>query len=281
MKVTLPMEQINCGLHDVIKEVLKKSRTVDVWCTRPIDSEGGVVNKVQFVDPRFPHMDELATLRYTIKDDAPKYEIYSRRITNEKYRRGTVEFRTKRTTSLASAVKILLSVCKPYEYLNVAYANFSELKKLIYNWRHEHSDIIRKRLGYTGYFNVEDIIKEVAHLKTLGVSFCTDVFRSISEETYPLYLEAKRRDQVVLDRHHVYVLEDGKALVSYMPEELQNKSETGVKETTVYDSIDSIPEKLLSKVALLKMMGGDKASMPGVGVRTLDNEFYLMGDIPT
>ena len=282
MKITLPTEQMDMSLYMVVREVCKKGRTLNIWCTHPdgpnvsISAGSPLTTKVHFIDPRFPHMDELATLMLTTKDDKPKYEVYSKNIRNEKYRGSSYDYHTKKTTNPMSAVKTLLDVCKPYAYSDVVRNNIAELKKVIYEWRNEHSDIIRKRLGYTGYFQPDDIIKEVAHMKTLGVSFCTDMFRSIADEVYPVYIEAKRRNAINLERYHVYVFEDGKVIVSAMPEETDK-----VTETNLYDNIDLIPENLLGKIALLKMLDSGKKTMANVGVRTLENEFYLMGDIPT
>lgn len=287
MKITLPTEQMDMSLYMVVKEVCKKGRTLNVWCTHPdgpsvnISAGSPLTTKVDFIDPRFPHMEELATLTYITQDEKPKYEVYSKNIRNEKYRGNSYEYHTKKTTNPMSAVKTLLDVCRPYAYSDVARNNFGELKKVIYAWRHEYSDVIRKRLGYTGYFDADDIIKEIAHMKTLGLSFCTDMFRSLAEETYPAYVETKRRESILLERYHVYVFEDGKVAVSSVPEGEETIRDNVVGETHLYDNIDSIPENLLGKIALLKMLDDGKKEMPTVGVRTLENEFYLMGDIPT
>lgn len=287
MKITLPTEQMDMSLYMVVKEVCKRGRTLNVWCTHPdgpsvnISAGSPLTTKVDFIDPRFPHMEELATLTYTTQDEKPKYEVYSKNIRNEKYRGNSYEYHTKKTTNPMSAVKTLLDVCKPYAYSDVARNNFKELKRVIYAWRHEYSDVIRKRLGYTGYFDADDIIKEIAHMKMLGVSFCTDMFRSIANEVYPVYIETKRRESILLERYHVYVFEDGKVAVSSMPEEKETVRDLVVGETHLYDNIDLLSENLLGKIALLKMLDSDKKEMANVGVRTLENEFYLMGDIPT
>ena len=47
--------------------------------------------------------------------------------------------------------------------------------------------------------------------------------------------------------------------------------------TVMYDSLETLPEDLLADVSMLKILGGDvDQSIPGVGYRVSDNEFYLM-----
>ena len=122
-----------------------------------------------------------------------------------------------------------------------------------------------------------DLYEEIKHLRDLGVQFKTEEFRKLAEavETRDAY---KARQKQNIEVYHVYVV-DGRVAVTVkeLDKYPAHNYKAHYKPTVMYDSIETLPEDLLADVSMLKILGGDaNQSIPGVGSRVSDNEFYVM-----
>jgi hypothetical protein len=85
-----------------------------------------------------------------------------------------------------------------------------------------------------------------------------------------LFEEHKARDTQPITIYRVFV-EEGRVTVS---EKVTGSSHIV---STTYNSLESLPEDILSGVSMLKILGGEpRTVLRGIGYKVSDNEFYLM-----
>ena len=119
-----------------------------------------------------------------------------------------------------------------------------------------------------------ELYEEVKHLRNLGVHFKTKAFNEMADavETRDAHRNRQKQD---IEVYHVYAV-DGRIAVTTKTLDTLN-SQTKPMPTVMYDSLETLPEDLLADVSMLKILGGDaNQSIPGVGYRVSDNEFYVM-----
>jgi hypothetical protein len=154
--------------------------------------------------------------------------------------------------------------------------NFNNLntKQLVGDWRLEHNN--EGRSIWTAYS--DDLYTEIKHLRDLGVQFKTEKFAKLAMNL-ELFEEHKARDTQPITIYRVFV-EEGRVTVSKKVTDSHGdltSLENGSIVSTTYNSLESLPEDILSGVSMLKILGGEpRTVLRGVGYKVSDNEFYLM-----
>jgi hypothetical protein len=110
------------------------------------------------------------------------------------------------------------------------------------------------------------------------VQFKTEKFARLAMNL-ELFEEHKARDTQPITIYRVFV-EEGRVTVSKKVTDSHGdltSLENGSIVSTTYNSLESLPEDILSGVSMLKILGGEpRTVLRGVGYKVSDNEFYLM-----
>jgi hypothetical protein len=285
MKYITPLEEFHPKLQSILKEFARKSHAVnlEVHSQSTLGRnliEGKPDYKPEyktafFIDPRFPERTDRRERVGYVKflPDAP-IEVGSRLIKNDKYRRHSLEYNTKASKVESKIIKLMVEYIKPFSDNEMFNFNDLNTKQLVSAWRLEHNN--EGSLIWTAYS--DDLYTEIKHLRNLGVQFKTEKFARLAMNL-ELFEEHKARDTQPITVYRVFV-EEGRVTVSEKVTDSHgdlSKLENGSIVSTTYNSLESLPEDILSGVSMLKILGGEpRTVLRGVGYRVSDNEFYLM-----
>jgi hypothetical protein len=285
MKYITPLEEFHPKLQSILKEFARKSHAVnlEVHSQSTLGRnliEGKPDYKPEyktafFIDPRFPERTDRRERVGYVKflPDAP-IEVGSRLIKNDKYRRHSLEYNTKASKVESKIIKLMVEYIKPFSDNEMFNFNNLNTKQLVGDWRLEHNN--EGRSIWTAYS--DDLYTEIKHLRNLGVQFKTEKFARLAMNL-ELFEEHKARDTQPITIYRVFV-EEGRVTVSEKVTDSHgdlSKLEDGSIVSMTYNSLESLPEDILSGVSMLKILGGEpRTVLRGVGYKVSDNEFYLM-----
>ena len=277
MKYITPLEDFHPQLQPILKEFARKSHAVNLEVVGNLYTRNPIEGKPEyktafFIDPRFPERterrDRVGYVKFSL--DAP-IEVGSRLIKNDKYRKHSLEYNTKSSKVESKIIKLMVESIKPFSDNEMFNFNEPHTRKLVDDWRSEHRN--EGRSIWTAYS--DDLYAEIRHLRDLGVQFKTEKFAQLARNL-ELFEEHKARDTQPITISRVFV-EEGRVTVSKKVADSSGDLEKGSVVSTTYNSLESLPEELLSGVSMLKILGGEPRNvLRGVGYRVSDNEFYLM-----
>jgi hypothetical protein len=265
--------EIRDDLHPTIKQLLVDFRRVQV-SRFPIIVESNNADEkvVKFVDSRFPtdtwRKDRmLAWLGINDHDDKgrPILTLYSRLIKNEKYSTHNEDYFTKSTFDVKKMGSYLRQYVKPY--------NSEEIMERIPKPEYEHSEWMQE--PQTAFYNVarevrpEVVAQEIMYLQSMGVQFKTNEFREMATQGLELYGEAQRRRNANLIMINVFIQPDGSVLVGWP------HSSSAPMGSVTYENMDSAPEIIQQKIAMLKMCEQNKF-VPELGRMTTTEKYWLV-----
>jgi hypothetical protein len=286
MQFKTPINQFIPEMQEVLKEFARKSHAVNLIVEgklptskpTPLDGEPPEetgFRKAIFIDPRFPNkidaIDRVGAVDWRSTNDGSQFVVESRLIKNDKYRKGSADYRTKATKNVAKLIKTMVENIKPFSYHEIFSFNKSLTIDLVTGWRGENYDTGER--GWVVYSN--DTYAEIKHLRDLGVQFKTDTFRKLAEN-----LEAReehtRRNKQQVEAYHIYIDEQSERVAVSKKTLGPHDNVLGVHATLMYDSLEKLPEELLSSVSLLKILGEGEKMLRGVGSRVSANQFIVM-----
>lgn len=201
---------------------------------------------------------------------AEKWIVQSRFIENNKFRPYSREYRTKSTSSYDKAMKLAQSVIVPYSYKEIAIRTITghtKLNHMVNRWYGASHD--RARRVFMS-INQDVLLKEIVALKNQGVSFITPEFARAAEEGIAEFKEYLTRKEMVTNKYFVQECEEGRYAVT-----LRQGDSDDMKDATVYNTLEAVPEFIRSGMSLLKMMGDD-AQVDEVGIRISKNQYVIL-----
>ena len=285
MKYITPLEEFHPKLQSILKEFARKSHAVNLEVHSQSTLGRNLIEDKPdykpeyktafFIDPRFPERtDRRERVGYVnFLPDAP-IEVGSRLIKNDKYRRHSLEYNTKASKVESKIIKLMVEYIKPFSDNEMFNFNNLNTKQLVGDWRLEHNN--EGRSIWTAYS--DDLYTEIKHLRDLGVQFKTEKFAKLAMNL-ELFEEHKARDTQPITIYRVFV-EEGRVTVSKKVTDSHGdltSLENGSIVSTTYNSLESLPEDILSGVSMLKILGGEpRTVLRGIGYKVSDNEFYLM-----
>jgi len=276
MKYITPLEDFHPKLQAILKEFARKSHAVNLEVVRPdfIIDQSQIKPEYKtaiFIDPRFPkRVERRERVGYVKLSEGDLMEIGSRLIKNDKYRRHSLEYNTKASKIESKVVKMMVDFIKPFSFSEIFEFHDYKTASLVKSWRNE----LYQAGESMWHINSAELYEEVKHLRDLGVQFKTKAFNEMADavETRDAHRNRQKQD---IEVYHVYAV-DGRVAVTTKTLDTLN-SQTKPMPTVMYDSIETLPPDLLADVSMLKILGGDvDQSIPGVGYRVSDNEFYVM-----
>jgi len=279
MKYTTPLEDFHPQLQPILKEFARKSHAVNLevvgnlYTRNPIEGKPEYITAF-FIDPRFPERterrDRVGYVKFSL--DAP-IEVGSRLIRNEKYRKHSLEYNTKASKVESRIIKLMVEYIKPFSENEMFNFNNLNTKQLVGDWRLEHAMKVDRWTACA-----DDLYTEIKYLRNLGVQFKTEKFAKLAMNL-ELFEEHKARDTQPITIYRVFV-EEGRVTVSKKVTDSHGdltSLENGSIVSTTYNSLESLPEDILSGVSMLKILGGEpRTVLRGIGYKVSDNEFYLM-----
>ena len=279
MKYTTPLEDFHPQLQPILKEFARKSHAVNLEVVGNLYTRNPIEGKPEyrtafFIDPRFPQRterrDRVGYVKFSL--DAP-IEVGSRLIRNEKYRKHSLEYNTKASKVESRIIKLMVEYIKPFSENEMFNFNNLNTKQLVGDWRLEHAMKVDRWTACA-----DDLYTEIKYLRNLGVQFKTEKFAKLAMNL-ELFEEHKARDTQPITIYRVFV-EEGRVTVSKKVTDSHGdltSLENGSIVSTTYNSLESLPEDILSGVSMLKILGGEpRTVLRGIGYKVSDNEFYLM-----
>jgi hypothetical protein len=167
----------------------------------------------------------------------------------------------------------MVEYIKPFSENEMFNFNNLNTKQLVGDWRLEHAMKVDRWTACA-----DDLYTEIKYLRNLGVQFKTEKFAKLAMNL-ELFEEHKARDTQPITIYRVFV-EEGRVTVSKKVTDSHGdltSLENGSIVSTTYNSLESLPEDILSGVSMLKILGGEpRTVLRGIGYKVSDNEFYLM-----
>jgi hypothetical protein len=240
------------------------------------DADNRPIVRAKIYDARLPineTVEPIVTIGLDFAKDDPRIVVKSRTILVERFRHSQRKHK-KLSNNVVSTVRTLLKHTNLYTRKELHEQNDNYLNMVMSAWTSEHREYITPFTRYMPENYREDFIIEYQHMKSIGVSFITNLFKKFGEFDLDLYAEhVNRRKQ---DVHIFHVKEiGGRVSVLEGVSNYVNDFKFDDHYENVYESWDLLPEKIAGEIAMLKMLP-DKDMIRGIGVRVSHNEYYLM-----
>lgn len=183
-----------------------------------------------------------------------EYIVSSRLIENAKFSHWSKDSRqSQRTKDLKKALKLALQHLKEFSWEEIT----KEGKEQAY---HEHKIWVRENSHVGNMFRIPSTVfaSELENLMSQGVVFRTDEFKK-AIAGLPTFYEQERRENADVKFDSVYMFKD-KVILS---------------NNTILKSIEELPEKYKTAIALLRITGSANYYIPEVGYKQGNDKFYI------
>jgi hypothetical protein len=250
---------VNFQDHPTVNPMLKglaNSLAMGHVSRYPIAVEVAHNQKLKFNDYR----TSISPTIVMVTETEGKFYIQSERISNNKYREGTVSFNTKITSSLAAARKILKELVTPFTPDELFQKNILEARNVYQAWRHEYG----KQYMEVIEVNKGDLISDVLAYYEAGRM--PEDWASLRNMVDPeVLLRCKThlsRSALTPPSKHVFINPDG-VVFSYAS---AGAYMAALQEATTVNSVADLPVEIQEKIALLKI-SPEKSVVDNVGLR--------------
>lgn len=214
------------------------------------------VRKLVLTDPAYPDRRPIGVVMYISYQE--QYEVYNRNTTvsrGDRYK----NMRADRTKDLKKAVSIFKKQVTLYANEEVADLSHGEAYEALISW------VAEINVPSSLLQNI-DHVEEISNLVQQGVTFKTGTYRNAIEHLPNAIEKFRRRD--IANNEMVYVAE------------IKNSGlfigRRGTDAVYKYESLEQLPEVLLGKFSLLRIMP-PSTHLPEVGYRTADGVSWLFG----
>ena len=210
-----------------------------------------------------------------VKQDDRTYGVYSRKITNEKYR----DHRDQHHMVLASdRVKAVKNACKyitPFTSIELAHAAYRDIHSKIYAaYAETQSNFKDIAITVSGKHN--EILEEIRHLKSLGVTFKTELFRTAADKIDDAWNVAHEEERRVTDCAFVRFKEVGTDVYAevQMADDVRRNNHMRMNGVPTSYLMNDLPEHLAHKIAALNILD-DKQYVNKIGQKIDDKSFWV------
>lgn len=204
------------------------------------------------------------------------FGVYSRRITNEKYRSNRDQYHMMTTNDLKKAVKLASTYLVPYSTKELATAYYKNMQANV--------EAVYDR-AQRGALNVVDgirgdskvILAELMHLKSMGVRFKTEQFTQASEkieDAYNLAQEEAQRTVTALFVRFRKVGEDTYADVQPTDDVRKSSYSPRISSPPTTYAMSDLPQDIVSIISVLSILN-DKQYVPRVGQKIDEYTYWI------
>jgi hypothetical protein len=213
------------------------------------------------VDEFSAYMDEypfdlgrVGYRNYSVDGDANTYGVYSRKITNAKYRGSRDQYNMMLTNDMKKAVKLASTYLVPYSTKELATAYYKHMQANV-EAVHERARNAANEVVSNIRGDSKIILAELMHLKSMGVKFKTEQFITASEKIEDAYNLAREESQRTDDVRK-----------SYNAPRISSPS-------TTY-SMSDLPEDIVRSISVLSILN-DKQYVPRVGQKIDEYTYWI------
>ena len=210
-----------------------------------------------------------------IKQDDRTYGVYSRKITNEKYSDHRDQYHMVLASDRAKAVKNACKYITPFTSRELAHAAYRDVHSKIYAAYAETQSSL-KDIALTVSGNHNEILEELRHLKSLGVTFKTELFRTAADKIEDAWNVAHEEERRVTDCAFVRFKEVGTDVYAevQMADDVRRNNHMRMNGVPTSYLMNDLPEHLAHKIAALNILD-DKQYVNKIGQKIDDKSFWV------
>lgn len=249
---------LNKEMRDFLTAFQLKHATVSTMFNVRFDKINNSDNhySLGFFDARFEDEQRLVGKVRWWKGNrnSMEYIVSSRLIENHKFGHWSRDDRqSQRTKDLKKALKIASQHFAPIGWEEITKEGAEEAY-------HEHKTWVRENSQAGNIFRIKCTVfaSELENLMSQGVVFKTEEFRK-AIAGLPTFYEQERRENADVKFDSVYMFKDKVVLSN----------------NTVLSSIEELPEKYRTAIALLRITGSANYYIPEVGYKQGNDKFYI------
>lgn len=212
------------------------------------------------------------------KNNAYTYGIYSRKITNAKYAYHRDQHHMVTATDLKKAMKKVSQYFMPYSTKELAQAFYEPMKDSINQAGLALTRELRSKVDPIVH-NHEEIVTEIAYLKSQGVQFKSPKFREIAEnlgdviERYDA--ESNRNTGAIFVRFYKVGGETYFSTQQAIEMKKHHHQLQGTEEGKIEGKpVSEIPEDVMGAVSVLSILN-DRQYVTNVGMKLDSNHFWI------
>jgi len=252
---------------------------VQVWKTHADGSH----THYFMVDEFSAYMDEypfdlgrVGYRNYSVDGDANTYGVYSRKISNAKYRGNRDQHHMMLTNDIKKAVKLASTYLVPYSTKELATAYYKHMQN--------HVESVYERAQRSAVDVVSNIrgdskiiLAEMMHLKSLGVKFKTEEFVKASEkieDAYNLAREESQRTVTALFVRFRKVGDDTYADVQPTDDVRKSSYSPRISSPSTTYAMSDLPEDIVKSISVLSILN-DKQYVPRVGQKIDEYTYWI------
>jgi len=235
------------------------------------------------VDEFSAYMDEypfdlgrVGYRNYSVDGDANTYGVYSRKITNAKYRGNRDQYHMMLTNDMKKAVKLANTYLVPYATRELATAYYKHMQANV-EAVHERARNAANEVVSNIRGDSKVILAELMHLKSMGVKFKTDEFIKASEkveDAYNLAREEAQRTVMALFVRFRKVGEDTYADVQQADDVRKSYNAPRISSPSTTYSMSDLPEDIVKSISVLSILN-DKQYVPRVGQKIDEYTYWI------
>ena len=219
--------------------------------------------------------------RVSYKDNGVKntedktYGVYSRKITNEKYNDHRDQYHMVIAGDRIKAVKNACKYITPYTSRELAHAAYRDVQSKLYAAYAETQSSL-KDIALTVSGNHNEILEELRHLKSLGVTFRTELFRTAADKIEDAWNVAHEEERRVTDCAFVRFKEVGTDVYAevQMADDVRRNNHMRMNGVPISYLMNDLPEHLAHKIAALNILD-DKQYVNKIGQKIDDKSFWV------
>jgi hypothetical protein len=226
-------------------------------CRVSIDADHGykVFNTLSIAYPDTPDR-RVGQVHY----DDGNYHVMSPRIRNEKFRKGSDGYHTKKSKDITKMVKVALQFLKPFTFDELM-EDYDHLRNMaIESVRDPARSTLRSKLG----IDANEIATEIAHMIATGYAPATARFKEAVDLMASEGAELRRLRDYKPRTCFVWAKQNS-LMYKY-----SDASEPAVEVTSMSD----VPEHIRDKLALLNI-AEERSAIADVGVRLTPSVFWV------
>jgi hypothetical protein len=213
---------------------------------------------------------------YSANGGNNSYGIYSRKISNPKFAEHRDQHNMVMSSDVRKAVKNASKYIVPYTNIELAKAYYSDIQNSVVDV-HNKAQGKMHQLSRDISNDRNSILAEVLHLKKMGVSFKTEVFKRVAEVIEEFMSEAmaeqKRKVQCVFVRFRK-IGDDTYADIQEADDVRNNSVRLMASSPSATYAMSELPEDIVGSISVLNILN-DGQYVAKVGMKIDDFTFWI------
>jgi hypothetical protein len=216
---------------------------------------------------------------YSVSKGKNVFGVYSRKITNPKYREDSSQYNMVMTSDVTKAVKNASKFIVPYTHKELATAFYKEAQNEV---SHVHS-MARTQVRDVARIITNDnhaVITELMHLLSLGVTFKTLAFKEAADKIEGAYNALKEEELREVRLLFVRLRKVGEEVYVDVQETTDVKHNNNMADMSKPQEtylLSKLPEDIAGTISVLSILA-DEQYVPRIGQKIDENTYYVERD---